>query len=419
MDVRVMPSRMGGTTNAPASKSELHRILILASLGGGARIGRLDMSADISATVRSLRALGATVTFGDGFTDVGMLVPNGGCVCECSDSASTLRFLLPVAGSLGINAEFRGSDRLGKRGLGDIIEPMSANGCTFSADTLPLRVSGRLRAGAYSCRADRTSQALSGLLISLVMTGAESSVTLVGDPVSSSYTALTVGMMKKFGAEVIRDGNVFYIGKNVRYTAPEYIEPGGDWSNAAPFLVAGALADGVTVKGLDPVSLQGDRAIVDILRLFGASCEVSDEGVRVEPGTLRCADIDASDTPDLVPLTAVLAAAADGVSHIAGTGRLINKESDRNRSTVALINSLGGDASFSDGVITVRGGALKGGTVDSFGDHRIVMAACAANGACSGDIIIKDAHSVSKSFPDFFERFGEAGGKAYVIHDGK
>ena len=189
----------------------------------------------------------------------------------------------------------------------------------------------------------------------------------------------------------------------------------GDWSSAAFFLAAGALGGPVTVTGLDAASLQGDRAIVPILKRFGASVEISGERVTASGGKMRGGDIDLREIPDLLPVLAAVAAAAEGRSRFTGGARLRFKESDRIASTAALLRSLGGGAEeLSDGLI-VHGGGLAGGAVDSFGDHRIAMAAAVAALRCAGPVTISGAGAVEKSYPAFFTDYRKLGGSVDVV----
>ena len=181
----------------------------------------------------------------------------------------------------------------------------------------------------------------------------------------------------------------------------------GDWSGAAFWLAAGALSDrGVTCRGLNTDSAQGDRAIAPLLRRFGAEVTENGEAVAVRRGSLRGIEIDASDIPDLVPALAVVAANAEGKTRIAHIRRLRLKESDRVESVLALIHSLGGKAEASEDEMVIHGtGGLRGGTADAFRDHRIAMAAAVAAGTAREPVTIIGAECVGKSYPGFFEQY--------------
>jgi len=184
----------------------------------------------------------------------------------------------------------------------------------------------------------------------------------------------------------------------------------GDWSNACCFLAAGALtAGGVAVKGLDLDSLQGDKAILDILRRLGATVSITSERVCVTPGPLRAIRVDVSQIPDMTPILSVLALAAEGTTTIVGASRLRIKESDRLSTITKTLTDLGADIKeMSDGLI-ITGGRLSGGIIDAHNDHRIVMMAAIASLICDGKVTIQGAEAVEKSYPDFFDALKEIG----------
>ncbi|HBB20411.1 MAG TPA: 3-phosphoshikimate 1-carboxyvinyltransferase, partial [Ruminococcus sp.] len=178
------------------------------------------------------------------------------------------------------------------------------------------------------------------------------------------------------------------------------IQVEGDYSQAAFFCTANALGCRISVEGLDPDSVQGDKRILRIIE--GMSSGSFNE--------------DCSDIPDLVPIMAVLAAFGRDKSVIYNAQRLRIKESDRLAAVSDMLGRLGGDVTVTeDGLIISPTGKMTGGQVDSFGDHRIVMAAAIAAVGCSGDVVIRGAQAVEKSYPDFFKDYIHLGGKVNVI----
>ena len=201
------------------------------------------------------------------------------------------------------------------------------------------------------------------------------------------------------------DGAVFTIAGGQKYHSPGAARVEGDWSNAAFWLGAGALSDGsVTCTGLDLNSRQGDRAILDILERFGARVEFDSSSVTVSGGNLQAVEIDAQDIPDLVPILAVVAAAAKGTTVIRNAGRLRGKESDRLAAVTSVMRGLGADVEETEDGLKMHGGkTLAGGQATSWGDHRIAMAAAIAATMCTGPVEIKGAQAVNKSYPGFFD----------------
>lgn len=199
----------------------------------------------------------------------------------------------------------------------------------------------------------------------------------------------------------------YYIPGRQSYDAPEIMTVEGDWSNAAPFLCMGAMSrSGVAVAGLNPDSVQGDRAIVRILRELGAAIEVSDDRVSVRRSELHGIMIDAAMIPDLVPALAALAATVDGETKIINAGRLRLKESDRLSGTARMLRTLGADAHEESDSLIIRGRSeLAGGTAKTEHDHRMAMAAAVASCACCGAVTVSDPDCVNKSYPGFWDDF--------------
>jgi 3-phosphoshikimate 1-carboxyvinyltransferase len=218
---------------------------------------------------------------------------------------------------------------------------------------------------------------------------------------------MTEEALAKAGIVFEKKGNSYRIPGGQRYDMPKELTVEGDFSNAAFFLSIGALSsEEVTVTGLNTASLQGDRRIVEILEAFGANTTVTGDSVSVRGGTLSGITIDAKLIPDLVPVLAVVAAGAEGVTNIVNAGRLRLKESDRLKSTAALINGLGGKCEeLEDGLVITGNGALKGGTADTCNDHRIAMAAAVAACISREKVSLTDEKCVGKSYPGFFEDF--------------
>ena len=172
---------------------------------------------------------------------------------------------------------------------------------------------------------------------------------------------------------------------------------------------------GVLITGLEQNSTQGDREILAILRRFGAHLDETEEGIRVRGGDLRGISLDARDIPDLVPIVAVVAAAAEGSTEIVNAGRLRLKESDRLAAISDLLTTLGARIEEKEDSLMIYGGnPLHGGLCRGYNDHRIVMSAAVAALLCEDEIRITTSEAVGKSYPEFFEdiaRFGLAIGK--------
>ncbi len=412
----ITPGPLGGKARIIGSKSDAHRLMICAALADEpTRLENTPRSRDIEATARCLRAAGAEVNFsGDGCAIRPIAVPAENPLLDCGESGTTFRFMLPVAAAVCGSARFLGAGRLPDRPIGELADAMAENGAVFSGKRLPFSVSGGLGRGEYVLPGDVSSQYISGLLIGLTQTPGESLIRLSSPLESGQYVAMTCKTLGLFGAETARTDTGYRISGG-RLHSPGNVRVEGDWSSAAFFLAAGALGGGVSVAGLDTDSVQADRAVVDILSRFGAKMHVCAGLVTADPGKLRGCDVDLAETPDLLPILAVVAAFAHGESRFYNGGRLRLKESDRLETTCAMLRALGGDAqTLADGLI-VRGKPPAGGRVSGAGDHRIVMAAAVAAAYCGGPSEITGAEAVEKSYPDFFEVFAELGGNTHVV----
>jgi len=236
-------------------------------------------------------------------------------------------------------------------------------------------------------------------------------IDITGRIESLPYINITLQSVREFGITAEFEGNKITIPGNQKYRSPGSLTVEGDWSNAAFWACLGALSEeGITVRGVKRESLQGDRAVIDILRRFGAEIKQGDDFVTVRKKSLTAVRIDASEIPDLVPVLTVVAAVANGETRIFNAARLRIKESDRIESTVAMLKSLGADAeSTRDGMRVFGKRSLSGGRIDSYNDHRIAMSAAVAAAVSGGTVEIRGAEAVKKSYGDFFERFEELG----------
>lgn len=407
--IKTVPhGQRSGVIDVPASKSQAHRALICAALSSDeSSFACSGLSKDISATINCLRALGADIRIDGDIIYVKPLRGADGTIRRlyCGESGSTLRFLLPAAGALGVNAEFIMEGRLPERPMEPLVSELTAHGMTIARSGNVLSCSGRLSSGAYKMPGDISSQFISGLLMALPLLDGDSTLRVEGKVESAGYITMTEDAMRSAGVEVFRDGWNYNIIGGRRYCTCGRTKIEGDWSGAAFFLCIGALSEkGAGVSNLSLASGQGDRAVLDILRGFGAEVTADENGVFVRRGRLHGQRIDASGIPDLVPIISVVAAGADGVTEIYGAGRLRYKESDRLMTTAAMLSSLGADIKETDDGLLIRGsGMLRGGTADSFGDHRIAMSAAAAACISGNDVEITGAECTEKSYPGFWK----------------
>lgn len=416
MDVTLSPAPLTGTIRAIASKSCAHRLLICAALADRpSRILCAETNRDIEATVRCLNGLGAEITPIDGGYQVRPLnpaAPKMGQVLDCGESGSTLRFLLPVICALGSESAMMAHGRLPQRPLSPLYEELTDKGAVLAPQgSNPLQCGGQLRPGTFTLAGHVSSQYISGLLFALPLLSGDSVLHITGHLESRPYVDMTLDALRRSGITVTESGEDFFIPGNQTYRPPECSDVEGDWSNAAFWLCAGALAGPITVTNLNLTSPQGDRAVLNLLRQFGAAVETGPDWATVSRGTLRGMEIDSADTPDLVPVLSIVAALAEGTTVFRNAGRLRIKECDRLTAMREVITALGGSAEETETELIVHGvPELSGGTVDSRNDHRIAMSAAVAAIASRAPVTVTDAGAVSKSYPRFFEDYRRLGG---------
>ena len=425
MAMQICPAAVNGTVRAPASKSDAHRALLAGALsvrGTAAHCtvsGIGEWSQDLSATRGALPALGVqTVVRGD---TVGLF--SAACppspVIDCGESGTTLRLLLPVLAACGVTATLTGRGRLPQRPLQVYAACLPPHGVTWryaGAQQLPLQIGGRLHGGSFEIPGDVSSQFVSGLLLALPLCAAGGTIRLTTPEQSAGYADMTLQTLRAAGIRAQRTPEGFEVCPGA-YTLSSYTVE-GDWSQAAFLLAAGALGGRVTVQGLRTDSCQRDARIVPLLRAFGADVMEGPQGISAVRAPLRAIDVDAADIPDLVPVLAVLAGAAEGTTRIMHAGRLRLKESDRLAAAAANLRRLGVPVREGDDFLEITGvDRFRPARLDGFGDHRMVMSAAVAALYAAGPVTVTDPESVNKSWPSFFETYQRIGGNCHVVDD--
>lgn len=418
-DVKFSPFVPNGTVNVPPSKSDVHRAIICAAMANGvSRISPVALSNDIKATIGCIKALGADAALENNVLTVDgtNMYKNKTALLDCGESGSTLRFFIPIAAVGNINATFVGKGKLPQRPIGIFTEALPKAGTVCKTEGgLPLEIKGQLKSGIFEIPGNVSSQFITGLLLALPILEGDSEIVLTSPLESVGYIAMTIRTMKQFGVNIDTTENGWHIKGGQSYKTCDYTTD-GDWSQAAFFMVLGAIGGKVTVKGVAKDSTQGDKKCAEILAEFGAKVTQRDNEVTVEKGDLKAITIDASQIPDLVPVLSVCAAFAEGTTKIINAERLRIKECDRLKATAELLNNLGGKVKeLSDGLEITGVSSLKGGNVNGYNDHRIVMSAAVCAARSDEDITATFAMSINKSYPDFYIDYNSIGGKANVL----
>lgn len=416
MLARILPSRLQGSVTVPPSKSMAHRALLCAGLAAGeTRIQGILPSQDMEATCRALTALGASIVRQGSLARVQGVAgrpkaPQG--PVDCGESGSTLRFLIPAFALASAPARLTGRGRLPQRPLGPYGAIFHGQGLPFVQDETGVSFQGPLTPGDYGLPGDVSSQFISGLLFALPLLPGDSHIRIQPPFESRGYVNMTLQVMDAFGVRAsFLDGLTLRVPGNQRFIAPAapfLVE--GDDSQAAFFLTLDAILGDVSVAGLSPRSIQGDRVMGEILARCGHV-----PGQPPRPLAPFVADL--GDCPDLGPILMTLGLFCRGESRLLNAGRLRLKESDRGTAMAQELSKLGGQASLAGDEIRIRQSRLRPGpALSSHGDHRIAMALAVAALGARIPADIQGAEAVEKSYPDFWKDLAHLGARVELCH---
>ncbi len=419
---------ISGEVQAPASKAYTQRMVITSALSNGAsKVEKPLFSEDTEAALRAVTGLGAKVEAGDGhwtITGAAQLEAPKKPI-DCGESGATLRFMVPVAALAdGVSTLlFHGSiTRRPIEPLLNSLHDLGAEACVGKhgeVDAVFVQ-GGGIAGGKTAIAGDISSQFISGLMFACPLAKADSEIVLTSPLESADYVKMTQAVLSQHGVQVKVEEKRLLISGNQRYKPADTTVP-GDFSSAAFLLAAAAVTKSkVKVGNLYYGAVQGDKAIVEILKEMGVKVTVTSDSVEVESTgeKLKPFDIDAKNIPDLVPVLASLACYADGTSNVTGAKRLRLKESDRLASSHTELTKMGAQITITEDGLTIKGTKIHGATIDPHNDHRIAMAAAVAALGAEGETTIEHAECIRKSYPQFFHHLKQlgvevVGGKLY------
>ena len=425
----------------PPSKSEMHRVLICASLSFGQSIIKNPLICDDTERTRKiLEQCGARFEFDDSANlkicgISGFPHPDSLVSCEVGLSGATLRFLLSIcAAGQGIY-RFSGNQRMNLRPLAPLLETLAMNGANFEfsdeISKLPfILYSNGLRGGKIKVDASQSGQFLSSLLLASPLMDASAEISASSNSIASfPYILMTVDIMRKFGISVgvekyyvdewipadidkynSEEGTIRFQIESQSYKCADF-EIEGDWSSASPFLAFGVLQKKVIIEGLRKDSYQADSIFIDILSRMGASIAWDEESgfLVISPSShLRPLTVDLRQSPDLLPVLAVLCAQVSGRSILTGLCNARGKESDRVSTISTTLTALGVSIQESINTLIIDGGldlhlAIQNSSATfklrTMDDHRLAM----AYALFAKRDRIDNPECVSKSFPHFWD----------------
>lgn len=396
------------------SKSYAHRALIAAGLSDRTSIIKnVEYSKDILATIDILKSLGIDVCCEKNSIVVKKKNGYKDNTFDCVESGTTLRMMIPVISALGVSGEFIGKGKLPERPIDEYIKIFDKQKIEYEyLKKLPLKINGKLRPDNFLIDCSITSQYLSGLLMALPLLDGDSTIKIVGDFTSKSYSDITLDVLKEFGILIDKKSDTeFYIRGNQKYIAREYTVE-NDFSQVAFWIVGGTLNGEICIENMNMNSIQGDLEIIEIVNNMGGNVVTKGNKIFVNKSETFGIDIDAENIPDLVPIIAVLAAVSKGKTNIHNISRLKYKESDRGKATMLELNKLGAKINIEDNKMVIDGvDELKPALVYSRNDHRIAMSLAIASLKATDNVAIERFDAVDKSYPNFIEDFKKLGGK--------
>ncbi len=412
--VKLFPTSLRGEYKTPPSKSMTHRALICSALANGKSvISNIVLSEDIKATIDALRGLGAKFDIeGDTIYVTGikkLKAPTKEIFCN--ESGSTLRFMIPICSLTNKEVTFTGAESLIKRPQSVYEKIFKDDNISYTKTTNKIVVNGSIKAREYVLDGSVSSQFFTGLMFSLPLLEENSYIYFENTLESESYIDLTVEMLEFYGVEVQKLTNGYFIEGNQSYKPRNYrVE--GDYSQAAFFLVGGVLSGAVKSKDLNHESLQGDKAILDIIKQVKGVVIYDESGYTTMKSQTYGTVVDISNCPDLGPIIALLLVLSKGKSKIVNAHRLRLKESDRIESTVTTLTKLGADIFVENNDIIINGkDSLNGGvSLDSYNDHRIAMMVSIAATVCKEPVELTNPYAINKSYPDFYRDYISLGG---------
>ena len=417
-------SEVRGTVRLPGSKSISNRILLLAALANGAtHVRDILISDDTICMLNALRALGVSI---DQTNENDYLI-QGVCgqfpVREADlflgNAGTAFRPLTAVLSLMKGHYRLYGVSRMYERPIGDLVDALRQLGTdiTYLGNERfpPLEIKAtKIHAKSLAVRSDVSSQYLTSLLIALPLIGEELTIEVIGKLISRPYVNLTLALMLRFGIEIEqKEWQYFLLQEGLHYISPGEIYVEGDASSASYFLAAGAIGGGpVRVEGIGRDSFQGDVRFIDALEKMGAHILQGDNWIEVrapQTGRLKAINMDCNHIPDAAMTLAVVALFADGVTILTNIASWKIKETDRLTAMATELRKLGAKVDEGPDFLRITPPINSKLTsriaINTYEDHRIAM--CFSLVSLGTSVRINNPDCVSKTFPNYFEKFAE------------
>lgn len=404
-------STLSGEVRIPGSKSHTIRAVLFAALAeGSSEIRRPLNSLDAQSAARCYRAFGASIdtSRADLWTVTGVggrpNLPDD--VLDVGNSGTTMNLALGTASLIPYGATvLTGDEQIRRRPSGPLVKSLNELGAevisTRDNGVAPFVVQGALGGGSTEIEA-ASSQYLSSLLCCCPFAESDSeiNVTLLHE---QPYVEMTLWWLQRMGLTCRNENFKKFIVPGMQQLSGFSCDVPADFSTATFFLCAAAMAGKrVRITGLDFADTQGDKAVVDYLRAMGAKMDIADDGtVMLSRSALHGAELDLNATPDALPAMAVTACFAEGTTRLINVPQARAKETDRIAVMAAELRKLGAKTEeLADGLV-IHGGGVNGGTVDSHGDHRVVMSMAMAGMLTKNPVTILRSEAAAVTVPEF------------------
>lgn len=400
------------TVDVPGSKSYTNRALIIASLiNKPVKIIHPLDSSDTRAMVESLTTLGVKIIWNDSNINViGSILDlsTKNSTLDVNQSGTALRFLLALCTLIPGEQILTGRDGLNERPIGDIVDALRLLGAQISylekQGYPPIKISSSSLSGTkVSIRGKQSSQYLSALLMISPLLDSLT-IAIKGELISKPYIDMTLQIMSYFGVDVQHFSYESFSVNSQNYSAKQYhVE--GDFSSAGYFFALAALTKStVTIRNLNPASLQADKKILDYLEEMGSHIIFHKNAITIKGNGVKPLDVNMENCPDQAPTLAVLFSLAHGTSKISGIQSLRVKETERIEALQKEFAKLGIKTKSTTSTLTIYGGKIKPGIIDTYSDHRMAMS-FALVGTVVPNIYINNPVVVNKTFPGFWKQF--------------
>lgn len=409
MKVSLEFERIAGRILVPPSKSVSQRLCVAALLHNGETIiSNYGKSDDELAALNIIQNLGAHVSFfednlvikSDGF------IQSSGAI-DCGESGLAARLFTPIAALTAAHQIVDGGGSLRNRPMHffkDVLEELNVKLPGFTGH-IPFSMQGPLQPKSITVDGSLSSQFISGLLFAFANSTKHTVQINVRHLVSKPYIDLTLEVLELFGYNIINDEYQRFTIRPELFTHQQTVAVTveSDWSSAAFWIAAATINGSVTLSGLNENSKQADKVLLEIIKEIGAVVRWENGDLIIQSAQLNAFDADLTDSPDLFPVLAVLAALCEGESKLRGLHRLLHKESNRAESIAGLLSQLEVVFEIDEDEIVITGRkSFRPIIYKCPNDHRMAMAAALAAMNSKGTIEIENAECVNKSYRDFW-----------------